>query len=96
MNICSVVILLWVITEIEKHLLREVRAFLEEGCPQKSNVKWLCLARIKTAVLCFRLRLLYVVYVPADLFIVLALATMSSVTGLRLLSQSMLNVSCQK
>lgn len=54
------------------------------------------LAPIKTAVSCFRLRLLYVVYVPADLFIVLALATMSSVTGLHLLSQSMLNVSCQK
>lgn len=42
------------------------------------------------------LRLLHIVQVPSGLFIVLALATMSSVTRLHLLSQSMLNVSCQK
>lgn len=42
------------------------------------------------------LRLPNIFYVPSGLLIVLALATMSSVTGLCLLSQSMSNVSWQK
>lgn len=37
-----------------------------------------------------------IVEVPSDLFIVLALATMSSVTRIHLFSHSMLNVSCQR